>query len=208
VELEDPDEPAPAEVLVVDALGALPEEPQPANERPATATTASRARGTEARLPMTGETVASAPMLSRPSRRWLITRGAPGGVLAALGAVVSACGGASQPVAKTTWTIGTASVPPRGVIALGARTLTPVWVSSPQPGRYVAVSGVCPHNDCPVELDPNSDQLGCPCHGSLFDAFTGRVLQGPATSDLARIPVVQRGDTLVVGPFSGPAASD
>ena len=99
-------------------------------------------------------------------------------------------------------------MPSRGAILLGNRTLTPVWVSSPQPGRYVALSGVCPHNNCPVEFNANAGELDCPCHGSRFNAFTGALLEGPALTALPRIPVVQQGDTLVVGPFTGPAASD
>lgn len=32
-------------------------------------------------------------------------------------------------------------------------------------------------------------QLHCPCHGSVYDALTGQVLQGPAPQPLAKIAV-------------------
>jgi cytochrome b6-f complex iron-sulfur subunit len=46
---------------------------------------------------------------------------------------------------------------------------------------------------CTVNAQGN--KLSCPCHGSEFDALTGKVLRGPAASPLPSIPVtVTNGD--------------
>lgn len=53
----------------------------------------------------------------------------------------------------------------------------PVYLRSLGGDRYSAVSTRCTHRGC--EVEPASDRLACPCHGSEF-SFTGEVLQGPA----------------------------
>jgi nitrite reductase/ring-hydroxylating ferredoxin subunit len=161
---------------------------------------------------MSALTVASAAVASRPSRRWVLTRGAAGGAAALLGGVAAACGGGPSPSGTSgsstprTWTVGALSVPAGGAVVLGYRGPTPVWVTSPAAGRFVALSGVCTHASCPVQFEAATRELACPCHGSRFDAFTGAVLQGPAGSPLPRIPLVRHGDQLVVGPVP-PAVS-
>lgn len=47
-------------------------------------------------------------------------------------------------------------------------------------------SAVCPHLKCIVAWDSLEHTWNCPCHGSRFDAY-GRVLNGPANSDLPPI---------------------
>jgi arsenite oxidase small subunit len=53
-------------------------------------------------------------------------------------------------------------------------------------GTLVAFSILCTHVCCQLQYDPTVKELGCPCHGSIFDA-TGKVLQGPATANLPQI---------------------
>jgi glycine/D-amino acid oxidase-like deaminating enzyme/nitrite reductase/ring-hydroxylating ferredoxin subunit len=49
-------------------------------------------------------------------------------------------------------------------------------------------SAVCPHLRCVVRWDGCEKTWDCPCHGSRFDAL-GRVLNGPAISDLEPLEV-------------------
>ena len=55
-----------------------------------------------------------------------------------------------------------------------------------QDGSLVAFSILCTHVCCQLEYSPAYKELGCPCHGSIFDA-TGKVLQGPALEDLPKV---------------------
>lgn len=52
-----------------------------------------------------------------------------------------------------------------------------------------AYSGYCTHNGCALRRDGETE-LDCPCHGSKFDAATGEVLVGPATTHLPPVPIV------------------
>jgi nitrite reductase/ring-hydroxylating ferredoxin subunit len=56
--------------------------------------------------------------------------------------------------------------------------------------QVVAFSAVCTHQGCTVE--PGKTSLGCPCHGSTYDAKTGAVLGGPAPRPLGAVPIVVR----------------
>jgi glycine/D-amino acid oxidase-like deaminating enzyme/nitrite reductase/ring-hydroxylating ferredoxin subunit len=53
-------------------------------------------------------------------------------------------------------------------------------------GILYKFSAVCPHLKCVVRWDGAEKTWDCPCHGSRFDAL-GRVLNGPAISDLEEI---------------------
>ena len=53
-------------------------------------------------------------------------------------------------------------------------------------GSLIAFSTLCTHVCCQLQYDPTLKELGCPCHGSIFDA-KGKVLQGPANVDLPRV---------------------
>ena len=65
----------------------------------------------------------------------------------------------------------------------------PGWVVHPAANTFVAFSAVCTHAGCPVQYDPSSVQFVCPCHGGVYDARTGQVLQGPPPAPLPAIPV-------------------
>jgi Rieske Fe-S protein len=54
-----------------------------------------------------------------------------------------------------------------------------------------AFSAVCTHQGCRVDKVANG-VIDCPCHGSRFDAATGRVVAGPAPSPLPAVPVTVR----------------
>jgi Rieske Fe-S protein len=59
-------------------------------------------------------------------------------------------------------------------------------------GTVHGFSAVCTHQGCTVSSVRNG-VIGCPCHGSRFDAQTGAVLAGPAPRPLPPISVVVRG---------------
>ncbi|MGH8861431.1 MAG: Rieske (2Fe-2S) protein [Jatrophihabitantaceae bacterium] len=70
-----------------------------------------------------------------------------------------------------------------------------VVVARPTATTAVCFSAVCTHQGCTVR--PAGSQLDCPCHGSVFDATTGKVLQGPAPSPLPPIAVTVRNGSVV-----------
>lgn len=65
-------------------------------------------------------------------------------------------------------------------------------------GAVHAVSATCTHQGCTVS-SPHDGVVSCPCHGSVFDATTGKVLRGPATRPLPAVAVHVQGDQVVEG---------
>lgn len=57
-----------------------------------------------------------------------------------------------------------------------------IIIFSDKEGVY-AMSTDCPHRHCVVGFRAKQDSFVCPCHASRF-AADGKVLQGPATTDL------------------------
>jgi cytochrome b6-f complex iron-sulfur subunit len=55
-------------------------------------------------------------------------------------------------------------------------------------GTLVALSVLCTHVCCQCQFDNTSNNIACPCHGSLFD-LNGNVLRGPAASPLPSIQI-------------------
>lgn len=71
----------------------------------------------------------------------------------------------------------------------------PALIAQPTAGQVVAFNAICTHQQCVVAAA--GAEFHCPCHGSMFDAATGDVIQGPALDPLAPIPVAVAGDRIV-----------
>jgi Rieske Fe-S protein len=56
-------------------------------------------------------------------------------------------------------------------------------------GVVHACSAVCTHLGCDVAWNASEQTWDCPCHGSRFSP-EGTVINGPAVSDLRRVPVL------------------
>lgn len=59
-----------------------------------------------------------------------------------------------------------------------------IVVTQPAEGDVQAFTAVCPHQGCLVS-EVVSNEILCPCHGSLFSADNGDVIRGPAVQGLA-----------------------
>ena len=86
---------------------------------------------------------------------------------------------------------------PRGslrILPTGERD--PLYVLALGDDQFAALSLVCTHRGCTVELQ--DENLVCPCHGSTYDR-NGAVLRGPAEQPLRRFRVrVQPGAIEIV----------
>lgn len=70
----------------------------------------------------------------------------------------------------------------------------PVYVLSLEDGKFAALSPICTHLGCTVEIQ--GSRLVCPCHGSTYDR-SGQVLLGPAARSLKRYPVEHHADGII-----------
>jgi glycine/D-amino acid oxidase-like deaminating enzyme/nitrite reductase/ring-hydroxylating ferredoxin subunit len=64
--------------------------------------------------------------------------------------------------------------------------LSKIAVYRDEDGVIHKMSAVCRHLGCIVNWNSNEKTWDCPCHGSRYDA-TGRVINGPANSDLETV---------------------
>jgi cytochrome b6-f complex iron-sulfur subunit len=64
-----------------------------------------------------------------------------------------------------------------------------------EPGGFSAMSLVCTHLGCTVEVKTN--ELACPCHGSRY-GMDGKVTKGPAVEPLPQLRVELTKDGKVV----------
>lgn len=72
-----------------------------------------------------------------------------------------------------------------------------IVITQPTAGVFKAFSAACPHKGCAVG-SPREGIMTCPCHGSEFDAVSGKCLKGPADAPLAAYPVKVEGDGIIL----------
>ncbi|MGW7266578.1 Rieske 2Fe-2S domain-containing protein [Streptomyces sp. NPDC054842] len=140
-------------------------------------------------------------MPGRPSAsRRTVLRGAAVAPVAGLG--VAACssgadGGGVPPTPTAPVELGGESEVPKG----GAKLYRDhnVVVSQAEDGSLKAYSTICTHAGCPINKLAGTTLI-CPCHGSEFDARTGKVLDAPATEPLHELSVETRNGKIVAGP--------
>jgi thiosulfate dehydrogenase [quinone] large subunit len=74
----------------------------------------------------------------------------------------------------------------------------PAYVVQPTKGEFLAFSAVCTHAGCTVNFAQAVEQFQCPCHGSIYSAATGDVIQGPAPRPLPAIGLEIAGGDIYV----------
>ena len=78
-----------------------------------------------------------------------------------------------------------------GIAAVGNLGTKPVAVVRTGTASYTALSRICTHAGCDVNVAGNG--FSCPCHGSKFDS-QGQATQGPAQTALQRFSVAVSSD--------------
>jgi Rieske Fe-S protein len=134
-------------------------------------------------------------------RAVLLTGGAAVGT-----AALAACAGGAEPATGSTpppaapagqRLAALSDVPVGGAASITTPEGKPAIVARPDDTAVVAFDAACTHKGCPVA--PQGAELRCPCHGSLFDAFTGAVKSGPAQTPLPAITVKVDNGQIVTG---------
>lgn len=136
---------------------------------------------------------------SAASRRTVL-RGAAAAPVAGL--ALAACsapgnGTAADPTPTSPVDLGSETEIPKG----GAKLFRDhnVVVSKDASGALKAYSTICTHAGCAIDKLQKTT-LTCPCHGSEFDAVTGKVVQSPATEPLHELPVTAKNGRIIAGP--------
>lgn len=145
---------------------------------------------------------------SHPDRRTVIRSvGAAGAVVAA--GTVSACGSQTASSAASTAASAASQAASNAGAAVsdavkqadipvgGGKVIDKVVITQPTAGTFKAFSAICTHKQCTVSKIENA-QIICACHNSVFDAATGAVVSGPATSPLPAKSVTVSADGIKV----------
>ncbi|MBC6450071.1 Rieske (2Fe-2S) protein [Actinokineospora sp. HBU206404] len=128
--------------------------------------------------------------------------------LVAPGALVAACSDTTAPTPSggTTTTGGGATpsgplaaladIPGDSGLVLESTPKGPLVLVRPTADTVKAFTAACPHQGTVVSA-PAGGTITCPNHGSTFDAATGALKRGPATTGLKEVPVKVEGDKVV-----------
>lgn len=139
------------------------------------------------------------------SRRTVLTTGATVAGVAVGTVALAACGSsddsksgtAQAPIAAGTPLVALDEVPVGQAKAAKAPDGSDVIVSRTSDSAVAAFSAICTHQGCTVA--PKGADLVCPCHGSVFNALTGEVKQGPANKPLPSVQVKVENGKVVTG---------
>ncbi|WP_091507619.1 ubiquinol-cytochrome c reductase iron-sulfur subunit [Amycolatopsis sacchari] len=140
-----------------------------------------------------------------PTRRTVLTTGVAVAGAAAGAVALAACGtdsgssgssggAAPAPAPSGTTVAALADIPVgqcKSVQVNGQQAI----VARPTETTAACFSAICTHQGCTV--NPDGGKLSCPCHGSVFNALTGAVEKGPASTPLPSIPVKVDGSNVV-----------
>ena len=123
--------------------------------------------------------------------------GGDGGSTPSAGAASGSAAPTSEPPATTAGAslVKLADVPVGGAVSAKTADGTEIIIAQPAAGTVAGFLARCTHKGCTVA--PTGNKLNCPCHGSVFDALTGKNISGPAPSPLAPFGVkVEGGDVI------------
>jgi len=139
--------------------------------------------------------------LAQLSRRRVLHGAAGIGVLGVTSAALAACGGDDPAPGAGSTPAGnaiaaTADVPVGGGLIL--ESPSPIVITQPTEGEFMAFSAICTHQGCTVGSVADNT-ISCPCHGSRYDAATGEVTGGPAPQPLPAQAIVVEGDQILLG---------
>jgi len=133
------------------------------------------------------------------SRRSLLAGACAGCAVLLLSACGAGSAGKASPVHPASAGGGAlaqlSAIPVGGSISATSPDGKPLLLARPTASTVVAFSAVCTHQGCTVE--PDGAVFGCPCHDASYDAFTGKVLSGPAPLPLPAYPVKILGTAVV-----------
>jgi len=121
------------------------------------------------------------------TRRTVLAASAAGAGTLVLASCASSPGGTAPSESAGTKIAALADVPVGGSKSVKLADGTTVLVSRPTASTAACFSSVCTHQGCTVAA--SGKQFVCPCHGSIYNAFTGAVIQG-AVSGQAPLPAV------------------
>lgn len=129
----------------------------------------------------------------QPTRRTLLRAAGAGAAVATVAVTAAACGNSSNGSVSDPATANaagggsgtvlakTSDIPVDGGMVISSAQIV---ITQPSAGTYKAFTAVCTHQGCTVS-GVSDNQIQCPCHGSLFSAKDGSVIQGPASTPLA-----------------------
>jgi Rieske Fe-S protein len=137
------------------------------------------------------------------TRRNILSTGAAVAGVAVGTVALAACSSGSGTAAPTGAPAAGATLATLADIPVGEAMTTKtadgqeIVVARPTDTTAAAFSAICTHQGCAVNAA--GAVLNCPCHGSEFDALTGAVKKGPATSPLPPVSVKVANGKVVTG---------